>query len=228
MDKWVSLYIGLHLFMFLSMAPCYATQSKQCLKDQYVVHCNAKSDINEHLPKLRGLASECSSVGEIGLRGLVSTWGVLLGLSEAPYEQRAYIGIDIELPNSSKLKMAQKLAKENGIAFQFWLANDLDVGLPLLDMLFIDSLHTYCHLTYELETFSPYVNKYIAMHDTSYPWEYQDEYYPGDYSEYPAHIGRNKRGLWAAVVDFLSTHPEWELYARYTNNHGLTVLRRVE
>ena len=31
-------------------------------------------------------------------------------------------------------------------------------------------MHTYCHLSYELDTFSPKVRKYIAMHDTSEPW----------------------------------------------------------
>ena len=37
-----------------------------------------------------------------------------------------------------------------------------------------------------------------------------------------------KRGLWPAVLEFLSKHPEWVLEARYTNNNGLTILRRVQ
>ena len=34
-------------------------------------------------------------------------------------------------------------------------------------------------------------------------------------------------GLWPAVEDFLEKHPEWVLHERYTNNNGLTILKRV-
>jgi hypothetical protein len=66
------------------------------------------------------------------------------------------------------------------------------------------------------------------MHDTSEPFGDRDdnEYY-GDYSEYPTHIDRSKRGLWPAVEDFLKKHPEWTVHERYYNNHGFTVLKRV-
>jgi cephalosporin hydroxylase len=104
----------------------------------------------------------------------------------------------------------------------------MTIEIPSTDLLFIDSLHTYCHLTYELEKFSPHVRKYIAMHDTSEPWgTVDDTEYGGDYSEYPAAFDREKRGLWAAVEDFLSRHPEWRLLERRLNNHGFTVLERV-
>jgi len=51
--------------------------------------------------------------------------------------------------------LAKRLSLGNGIAFEFWQANDMDVDIHSADMLFIDTLHTYCHLTYELEKFSP-------------------------------------------------------------------------
>ena len=113
--------------------------------------------------------------------------------------------------------------------FNFLQANDFLIDLEPTDMLFIDSWHTYRHLTYELETFSPKVSKYIAMHDTSPPWGYQDEpFYQGFIPEYPAHINLEKRGLWPAVEDFLSNHPEWVLKKRYLNNCGFTILERVK
>jgi len=198
------------------------------LRQKYESACWESSDINEHLPTLRSLAIECSSVVEIGLRTMVSTWGILQGLADNPLTSRSYLGIDIERPASETLNLAQRLAEGNGISFQFLQANDMDIDIEQTDLLFIDSLHTYCHLTYELETFSPKVNKYISMHDTTFSNETIDDLgYIGDYSEYPPEYDRTKRGLWPAIVDFLERHPEWTLYQRYTNNYGFTILRRA-
>lgn len=203
-------------------------QEKYHLQQMYQHHCAAKSDINEHIPVLKELAKECASVIEIGIRSMVSTWGVLLGLAENNMPTKDYIGIDLNYPPTDSLNLAKRLAEANNISFKFWQANDMEITIDPTDMLFIDSLHTYCHLTYELETFSPKINKYIAMHDTSAPWgEIDDTEYKGDYSEYPAHFNREKRGLWLAVEDFLNRHPEWALHQRRFNNHGFTVLKRI-
>jgi len=36
------------------------------------------------------------------------------------------------------------------------------------------------------------------------------------------------QGLWPAVTEFLADHQgEWQLHARYENNNGLTVLKRI-
>lgn len=57
--------------------------------DQIIAKYNAacrgenSSDIHEHLPTLRALARECDSIAEFGVRGVVSTWALLLGLIEA-------------------------------------------------------------------------------------------------------------------------------------------------
>jgi hypothetical protein len=34
-------------------------------------------------------------------------------------------------------------------------------------------------------------------------------------------------GLWPAVDEFLKNHTEWTLHERFTNNNGLTILKRV-
>ena len=44
--------------------------------------CNTKSDINEHLPALRDLASKCDTVIEMGVRYCVSTWAFIEGLKK--------------------------------------------------------------------------------------------------------------------------------------------------
>jgi hypothetical protein len=33
-------------------------------------------------------------------------------------------------------------------------------------------------------------------------------------------------GLWPALVEFLEKNQEWEILERYTNNCGLTILKR--
>ncbi len=199
------------------------------LRDIYERQCVEISDIQDHIPVLHSLAKSCTSVIEIGIRGMVSSWGILQGLSEVSDPSRWYLGIDLYEPPLDSLNLAKRLSKDLGIFYQFVQANDMTIDIPICDMLFIDSLHTYCHLMYELETFSPKVLKYIAMHDTSEPWGFsEDTNYTGDYSEYPAHFDRTKVGLWAAVEDFLQRHPDWVLLERRINCHGFTVLKRKD
>lgn len=224
--KFSSSFISILYFLFLASSMSLYGASFPPLKYRYEHACETPSDINEHVHVLRRLAIECSSVVEIGMRSMVSSWGILQGLSENPSDTRYYLGIDIASPPSEALNFAKWAAKESGISFRFWQANDMDVDIGPTEMLFIDSLHTYCHLTYELEKFSPKVSKFIAMHDTSWG-DIDDPTYQGDYSEYPPEYNRTKRGLWRAVEDFLQRHPEWTLYERRLNNYGFTILKRT-
>jgi len=227
-------FLGLCLFVVLHFSTIHIfadNAAKSELKKMYDLKCYQPSDINEHVSVLKQLAAQCSSVMEIGIRSMVSTWGVLQGLSENVSNSQSYIGIDLNYPPAATFNLARRLARENGIFFQFWKQNDMTINIedvPFIDLLFIDSLHTYCHLTYELEKFSPKTLKYIAMHDTSAPWgDKEDSQYTGDYSEYPKSFDRTKKGLWPAVEGFLKRHPEWALKERRFNNHGLTILKRV-
>lgn len=219
------------LFFFcISSITVYGNPSVEIqLRYKCDISSSIPSDINEHVQTLRSLAKECSSVVEIGLREMISSWGILQGLSESQSASASYLGIDIHSPSLVTLNLAKQLAEGNNIAFTFLQANDMDIDIETADMLFIDSLHTYCHLTYELEKFSSKITKYIAMHDTSDPWGHADDHsYSGNYSEYPEEYDRTKRGLWPAVEDFLKRHPEWVLFKRYLNNHGFTILKRMD
>lgn len=221
--------LGFFTSLFINLG--YAELAREELIEKYEWHCTHPSDIVEHIPVLRNLAREAVSFTEIGLRDMNSTWGILLGLAESGYPAPRYIGIDIEHPPTAIFDTAERLAKDNNIDFKFIQANDMDIDtIEETDVLFIDSMHTYCHLTYELEKFSGKARKFIAMHDTDDPWGFIDDFqqYHGDKSEYPSEIDRNKAGLWQAVVDFLDHHPEWSLYEKRTNNHGFTVLKRVD
>lgn len=204
----------------------FADEARKELKEQYAIHSLVPSDIHEHLPNIRRIARECSHVTEIGVRSMVSTWALLAGLADNPKRKHTYVGIDIGLPPSDIFHLAQDLSKRNGIDFSFITANDMTIMIEPTDLLFLDTLHIYQQLTYELEKFSAKTRKYIIMHDTVAYARTNDLCYKGDFSEYPAFIDRNKQGLWVAVTDFLMRHPEWKLHEHHNNNHGLTILKR--
>jgi hypothetical protein len=100
------------------------------------------------------------------------------------------------------------------------------------DMLFIDTWHVYGHLKRELSRWNSSVSKWIIMHDTTvdaiegetircgYDAESQSK-------EHGYPIEEIKKGLWPAIVEFLEDHSEWVIEHRYTNNNGLTILKRV-
>jgi|GEM_PF-1354616 len=213
------------------LEPEATTQPKvikdDALQQHFEYYYNTPSDLNEHIPVLRDLASQCCSVTEVGAKSLVATWGILKGLSESPCGKRHYLGIDSISPPRERLDYAKDIAEKENIDFKFWAVDEMVIVPEPCDMLFIDSLHTYCHLSHELEAFSPKVRKFICMHDTSEPWGSKDDsVYRGDYAEYSKSFDRTKRGLWPAVEDFLQRHPEWCLLERRTNNHGFTILKR--
>ncbi len=203
---------------------------KEELTNLYEVYRKNPSDINEHMTVLRQLAQESASVIEIGRRSNGSTWALLMGLSESKSPKRSFLEIENGLYMLEKLYLSKKLAKENNIDFRFICDDIFSITIEeRADLLFIDSIHTYCHLTYELERFSSKINHYIVMHDTSAPWGYQnDTEYKGDYSEYPASIDRTKKGLSMAITDFLAKNSDWVMAERRFNNHGLIVLKRIE
>lgn len=191
--------------------------------------CQKEAGICQYTQKVAKLAQQFSSVAELGVYELDSGFGILHGLSKNPSPSRSYLGIDTSPAPQLLLELAIKWSKDAGIDFRFLQANDLDIQLDPVDLLCIDSNHTYRHLTYELETFSPIVRSVIVIHDTSPPWGYADQNeknHPLMNSRYPAHIDRKKRGLWAAVVDFLKKHSEWNLIERRFENSGITVIRR--
>lgn len=92
-----------------------------------------------------------------------------------------------------QLNLAKTLTEAHAIHFDFWQAKDLFIHIEPTDMLFLETSRTYCHLTYELESFSSHVRKYICIHGTSGPWSHEngEEYYV-NYSDYETSYDRIK------------------------------------
>jgi hypothetical protein len=179
------------------------------------------SDINEHIPTLIEYASECEHITEMGVRAITSTWAFL---GAAP---KKLISYDIENPSKwgADITMVENVAKQYGLDYEFRKQNVLKIDIEETDLLFLDTWHAYNQLKAELELHSSKAKKYIIMHDTT-SYEFRDEPLTSENAwEGELDFGR---GLWAAIQEFLDSTDEWVLHKRYTNNNGLTILKRVK
>lgn len=176
------------------------------LEQIYEGMCNTPSDINEHLPTLKKYAEECEHITEMGVRWVVSTYALLMG------KPKKMISYDI---NGIHWNAIRDMVKEDTY-FTFEVANTLDLEIEETDLLFIDTLHNYNQLSGELKLHGNKSRKYIIFHDTT-TFEWIGESYNGKVDEV---------GLWPAIEEFLEANPHWELHQRYTNNNGLTILKR--
>ena len=166
------------------------------------------SDINEHLPTLRDLASECEVVVEMGVRWVVSTWALLSG------KPKKLTSIDINHPKNHGIDIdsVKATAEEAGVPFEFILGDTTKIEIDECDFLFIDTWHVYDQLKKELELHADKAKKYIAFHDTvTFGTEGETKGY---------------KGLMPAIEEFLEENAHWKIKKHYTNNNGLLVLER--
>ena len=190
---------------------------------------NTDSDINQHLERLMTLTKECQIVAELGVRDAVSTWAFLEGLKTNGQETKTLICVDInDAPNFDEI--IKDSAKE-GIDVSFIKGDSAKVDLPYVDLLFIDTWHVYGHLKREFEKHHQNVGKYIALHDTdvdktrgesvrlgcNIAQQSQETGYPEE---------EIRKGLQFAIDEFLENNSEWCLFETYSNNNGLTILKR--
>ena len=161
--------------------------------------CKSSSDINEHLPTLRDLATDCKHVTEMGVRYIVSTWAFIEG------NPKTLVSIDIKHPSyyGGDISEVERVCTEKGIDFTFIESDSRKVKLNKTDLLFIDTDHTYELLKEELSLHGGNVKKYIVLHDTV---SCKDEIMP-------------------AIEEFLAKGV-WKVYKHYENNNGLMVLSK--
>lgn len=185
--------------------------------DRHLARCIvAGGDTAEHLPTLRALAADegrsivhapAPQVVEFGVRGIVSTWALLAG------RPLSLASVDIVAPPAAELAEVVRCADEIGTVFEFVHASTLELDPVDCDVLFIDTLHTYAQLKAELTRHAGGVREFIAMHDTeTFGARGEDGTEPG---------------LRAAIDEFLTAHPEWEIVHDVANCNGLVVLERV-
>lgn len=209
------------------------------LKEKFYQLCNTPSDINEHLPTLKLYAQQCNSVFETGVRGVVSSYALLYGLTENTNHANKIIFLnDIDSCNINEF---QSIAKNYPVSVKYEWKNNLDLHFSndeTYDLTFIDTWHVYGQLKRELDKFSKITNKYIIMHDTEIDGIYGETLrYSGmnydinninmlaDKTKIPHH--EILKGLLPAIEEFLNANTNWKMDIQYKNNNGLTVLKRV-
>ena len=183
----------------LNSAPAQAVKT---LEQLYKIAAEAASDINEHVPTLRSLASQCQHVTEFGVRTGVSTTGLLAG------QPQRLVSIDLnESPQARGLS-----AVKGKTDFRFMLGDSTQVEIEETDLLFIDTKHTGSHLAAELAKHHGKVRKWIAFHDTTIFGVKGED---------------NQDGLLIALRDFCRERKEWAVIRHDMNNHGFTVISRI-
>lgn len=163
-----------------------------------------RTDIQEHLGILRGLAIDCSVVVEFGLRTGMAATAMLDGT------KTKVLSYDI---NDCK-DAVNALSRMAGGRFGFRKQSSLDADIPECDMLFIDSQHDYVVLSKELSLHHGKVKRWIAMHDTL------------TFGKKGMTAG--DPGLVRAVDEFLKENQDWSLHLVLKNQNGFTLLKRRE
>lgn len=167
------------------------------LQAEYDLAATTPSDIVDHIPLLRALASECRHVTEMGVRTGVSTRALLV----EECILRCY-DIELDMTVHNLFEVAQRLKKD----VRYILGNTLAVNIEETDMLFIDTDHTYKQLSMELNLHGRKVRKFLVFHDTGEP-------YGG--------------ALLPAIMEFLAARSDWRVRFHTPNCHGFTVLERI-
>ena len=208
-----------------------AEPADQTVHARYLQLASTKSDINEHLPVLRDMAKQCTRIAEFGVRGVVSSWAFLDGLSQSVHAGRKELWLNDLDPCDTKAIVAA--GAPLGVHVTFTQGSDLEVPLPeWTDLAFIDTWHVYGQLRRELARIAPMTRKIIALHDTTVDGEVGEVVrYGGDVEAAAKEIGWPAEdvggGLWRAVEEFLEAERgTWKLGRRFTHNNGLTVLVR--
>lgn len=203
------------------------------IQEKYHIMCKRRSDINEHLPTLYQYAKECSSALELGVRKVVSTWALLYGMLDNRHVMfpRLLIVNDIQKCNMNEVLKATTYLP---VTVRTIWQNDLEMQMDHdVDLIFIDTWHVYGQLKRELEKFSVHARKYIIMHDTTTFGTRSESCGKSNVNALMKASGFTReeveKGLWLAVDEFLESNSDtWELVERFTNNNGLTVLRRIK
>ena len=203
----------------------------EVVEQEYEKRLNTPSDIYEHLATLKQYASECESVLELGVRKCVSSWALALGLLNNSGKRTMYMN-DINVCDTS---LIETVSKQTDLKIVAKWGNNLELELEEdVDLTFIDTWHVYGQLKRELARFAPRTKKYIIMHDTTVDeWfgETKRNIHKYDVNKQSIDSGipveEILKGLWPAIEEFLEANKEWELHARWLNNNGLTILKRV-
>ena len=200
------------------------------IENKYTTLCRTTSDINEHLPTLCKYASECESIIELGVRGVVSSYAFVYGLLNNNCLKKKIFLNDI---TPCEIEELLQCTSELNLDVEYEWISDLDLDIQEnYDLTFIDTWHVYGQLKRELIKFSKFTNKYIVMHDTVVDAELGETIRCKMNAEKQSQetgipVHEINKGLTPAISEFLESYKEWKIKAQFDNNNGLTILERI-
>lgn len=168
------------------------------------------SDIVLHLPVLEYYASLCDHVTEFGVRDANSTVALISGC------KGVVNSYDIDRSPMTKLLATLRLPCAK---WEFFERSTIDptLSIPVTDFLFIDTLHTFEHVSQELSLHGRKTKRFLGFHDT---------YTCGDRDL--SGPDQNANGILPAIHAFLAKYPdEYRTVYRTNVNNGLWILERV-
>ncbi len=194
------------------------------------------SDINEHLQTLFDLARECTTALELSCQGTNSLYSLAAGLACSLSAASTSQPLKLYYINPNQFDHGNfcQWCALAGVSLRFFSESSIKFDakkIEELDLLFIDSVHSYFHVLSELRTFAPITKKYIVMHDTTIDAHLSElKRMHMNVKEYVDKYGCKRweaeRGMESAIDLFLKENPEWRVKMKKDNNNGLTVLER--
>lgn len=167
----------------------FILQSNAHNPDYMLVHAEIKEKMQE-----------CDSYTELGVNQGAT---LAVALLRNPKTVRAY---DIALAPYNKAKCHfDEYANEHNVDLIVKEADTLTISLDEVDLLYIDTLHRYDHLTKELKLHGHKAKKYIIFHDTF-----------------------AQKGLKQVVEEYVITNKEWSIVTDCQENVGFMTIKRKE
>jgi cephalosporin hydroxylase len=123
------------------------------------------SDFVLYYQHIQKLIPECQSYKELGVLSGVSAAAAWVGNPSLNHLELVDINFDTISPHRHLFE--QECG--NRVVFNHNSSIDPDVPVSTVDMLMVDSMHTYRHVRAELELHAPNVKKYIVFHDAKHP-----------------------------------------------------------
>lgn len=155
--------------------------------------------LHEYLTLIKTLMEKCESFTEFGVQQGLTTATAMFTI---PKKVRGY---DIELKwYDYSRQLFDTYAKQHNIDYKIIKADTAVCSvIDKVDMLHIDSLHTYEHALTELRRHGKQVQKYILLHDTTLC-----------------------PGIWNAINLYMKDDTSWKILERCEVGVGHTLLER--
>lgn len=175
-------------------------------------YCGEGADWSDktHFEILKRFSNMCDSVTEFGVYDWNTTWAFI---DSNIKKLRSYDGkIDRGkfYRSMGGYNDVVECCKENGIDFEFFVADTRECEIEETDLLFLDTWHTYAQVKSELRL-APQVRKFIVFHDTVLFGE----------------VGSGgEEGIMRAIIEFLDDNKEWMIVEDNKDGNGLMVIER--